>query len=176
VESDEGAEFHDFGLGAVLLEFGIERRVAARRIEVHLVGVAQRPLLGRGETRTALVVVHARHDRRLVESVIQRPGRAQAGEVGVAGPAREQNADDFLQLVIDGAFGVRKQQRAHERLRVSGHARKDAGKKRVRHAEALAARDQLGELVVADFLARKRCDVRHGHAPPAPASETGLSP
>src|ERR1019366_6846519 len=122
---------------------------------------AQRALLGWTKARVAIMLARARLYRPLIEVLLARPGRAQAGEVFVARNAGKADADDLLQLVVYCALGVRKQHCFEQRLRVRGHAREDTRKQRVRYAELLAMRDKLAQFGIADFCGCERSDVRH---------------
>src|SRR5579872_114691 len=93
VEGDEGAELHDLRLAVVPLELVVERRVDRPRRAVHVIGIAQRALLRGAKAGGILVVAAAGFDLGLGQAGLARARRAQRGEIGIAGRARELNPD-----------------------------------------------------------------------------------
>ncbi len=77
--------------------------------------------------------------------------------------------------MVDGAAGMRHQERAHQHLGITRHVREHAREQGVGHTQRLALGDQRAQLRIGDGIERHRRDVRHQPALALP-SETGTLP
>lgn len=161
VEADENTQLDDLGVGVVDPESLVERLVDALRGELHQLTELKSHLFAFGELRALTKVVHALVDAFLSQTVpLRRSGSNVPSVVALSG-ARQLDANDLLERVVDRPGVENGSPRNVQRRRQRGVVALNRMEGRIGSPMLQALLHKTGEARIHELFDLEHRDVRH---------------